>query len=106
MTSTEQLKWLSKKLNLAFETQDWGIINSSPERLLEFIQFFEKETSPGEWSRYEMFELVMASYSDALEDDKCTDALKVEFNAWFNRNKDDVDLVPAVAYWKKYLNFE
>ena len=39
------LKVMSEQLGLSFETQDWGIINASPHRINEFIEYFNSNNT-------------------------------------------------------------
>ena len=62
------LKQLSERLNLSFEYQDWGIINADSRRIREFIHCFEDNPEFTDAQKYDLFELVIASVNDALEE--------------------------------------
>jgi hypothetical protein len=72
----ELLKQVSEELELSFETQDWGIINSSSDRVHEFIQYFEDNKMENS-IKYELFELVIASFNDAIIEKKWTKISKL-----------------------------
>lgn len=57
---------LSSTLGLAPESQDWGIANASPDRLLEFIEFFEQHQPQDPWDQEALAELILASADEAL----------------------------------------
>jgi len=65
---SDQLQSLSKLLGLDYEEQDWGIINADGKRLEEFVAVYDSHTLSREM-RYQMFELVVASANDALDDE-------------------------------------
>jgi hypothetical protein len=71
-TVKEQLKQASQFLNLSFETQDWGIINSDYKRVFEFIKYLEEYPHSDEL-RYWLTELIIASINDGIEQ-KCYSA--------------------------------
>jgi hypothetical protein len=63
-----RLLWLSRRLGLQNESQDWGIINADPDRLDEFVRFLDgTELRPAEV--HQMVELILASANELLERD-------------------------------------
>ena len=62
------LQNLSKALGLAFEDQDWGIINADPDRIDEFIRYFKHER--GCTQRFELGGLILASANEALVNER------------------------------------
>lgn len=97
-TKSNELKQISQELNLAFEVQDWGIINSSAERVLEFIDYFENKTiSPN--NKYEIFELIIASYNDTLVYNLDKDEIRIRFIDFLNQNKKFIIFKPIIDYW-------
>ena len=54
-----RLKQVSDELNLSFETQDWGIINSDENRVSEFISFFNENSDLESSLKYEVYELII-----------------------------------------------
>jgi hypothetical protein len=63
--SIEKLQVLCKKLGLSYESQDWGIINATPSRLIEFIDYYKSENLT-DTQKYNMIELIMASANEGL----------------------------------------
>ncbi len=63
----QELYELSARLLLDFEEQDWGIINANAERLKEFINVYNT-WHLSKTQKFEMFELVLASMNEALEE--------------------------------------
>ncbi len=100
MDNIEQLKKLSDELDLSFESQDWGIVNSSADRVGEFMNYFSNKKSLNESMRYQLFELIIASFNDALLEDKCNEKLKNEFKALVDKYSKNEILQPILNYWK------
>ena len=68
MSSEEALIKVCKDLNIEFDKgdmQDWGIVNSDPSRVAEFIEYY-KNAELADSARAHVFELVVASYNDAM----------------------------------------
>jgi hypothetical protein len=94
---------ISSDLNLQYEVQDWGVINSSGHRLLEFINYLNNHTFP-DFVQCELLELIIASFNDSLIENIC--------------NKNDIDsfqeviikheasCISVINYWKKIYNEE
>lgn len=101
MEKVEELKQLSEELNLEFEAQDWGIINSDPERVVEFIDFYVSKSEIYPDCKYELIELVIASYNDALVENSATDALDVKFVDFLRLIKNEIYSQSIVSYWMK-----
>lgn len=104
--SYKSLKKISKELNLDFETQDWGIINSSPERLIEFIDYFKENVLFDNQTKYEIFDLIIASFNDGLVENKfkiSTIKLFVDFIYEYSPNE---TFKPILDYWKSIKNEE
>ena len=65
MDASREIHVLAQALNLENTRQDWGITNSDPSRVAEFIRFCETtELTPVQ--QFAMGELVLASANDAL----------------------------------------
>ncbi len=65
MIAEQLLRELCSKLGLSLESQDWGIINADPNRLREFISFYQSESMmPSQ--RFELGELILASANERL----------------------------------------
>ena len=69
MSSETGVDWterLSTLLDLRRESQDWGIANADPQRVLEFIRFFREHDVQHPWELEALAELILASFNDAL----------------------------------------
>jgi hypothetical protein len=104
----EGLSWLSQRLRLQDESQDWGLINADHARLEEFVTFL----TTADLTRTEIFELVdliLASVNERLliEPDASLewvaevvvsypDALRFHSDYW--RSLDDEEQFP-VSTW-------
>ena len=65
----ERDKWvlrLSQSLGLNPFDQDWGIQNSDPQRLDEFLSFFESHETKHPWDFEELADLIFESANDKL----------------------------------------
>jgi len=77
-----QIRSIAAALGLPYspDMQDWGIAQNDPNRMNEFIEFFEREDSPGwhEYVIYQFVDLILQSADSALEDhpDACVDAVR------------------------------
>lgn len=66
MEAEQGLKRLCESLHLQYEPQDWGIINADPQRLSEFIRYYEVTPSLATSQRFELAELILASANEYL----------------------------------------
>ena len=66
MTPSELLRSMSTELSLQFEPQDWGIFNADPNRLEEFLSFYENNHSLHLTQKYHLCELIIASFNEAM----------------------------------------
>lgn len=57
-------------LGLERWNQDWAIVEADAARIDEFVAFFEKRADLTPWAGELLFELVLASISEALEQGK------------------------------------
>jgi len=87
---------LSERLGLRFQTQDWGILNSDPDRLEEFVRFYET-TDLAPTQRYELGDLVLASANDALVKQELDENRLQELAAFIARNR--ASLQTRIDYW-------
>ncbi len=60
-------KKLNKSLGLNIEGQDWGIENSDPKRVKEFVAFFEKNKVSDPCEPEALAELIFQSAQEAFE---------------------------------------
>ncbi len=96
----EALRELSCDLNLSFETQDWGIINADAHRFEEFIQYFEGNKDVERSLRYELFELIIASFNELLLETGSTSERDKLFKQFLNSTRTDETFEPIITYWK------
>jgi hypothetical protein len=61
-----ELKQLCQALRLQYERQDWGIINADPDRLAEFMAYYEANPGLSATQKYELTELILASANAQL----------------------------------------
>lgn len=64
--SIDWTKALSDALSLEEHPQDWGICNADPDRIEEFIRYFEQSAVIHPWQPEALAELIFASANDAL----------------------------------------
>jgi hypothetical protein len=97
-----QLRQLSARLGLAFETQDWEIINADPHRLDEFIGYYEANPHDSIYNHHALMELILASANELMAQKGTADfdALK-EF---LERHRDRATF--SVPYWYRLRNPE
>lgn len=94
----QRLEILSESLGLVFEEQDWGIINADGRRLNEFIDLYVNASLP-ETTRYQMFELILASANDALEQGIEPDITANTLVAFIDVH--ECDFPEQVKYWSE-----
>ncbi len=93
------LKDATKDLELVYEEQDWGIINSDPLRVKEFIIYFNKNLKQGDNSfKYYMFELIVSSFNDAILENKIKDLENI-FSDFINKYKNEKLYQTIFSYW-------
>ncbi len=96
MDADTELDTLTRALNLVNERQDWGIVNSDPSRVEEFLRFCETEPlTPSQ--QFAMGELVIASANDALEEGIADDGLVDHFERFLASGLHG--LPSHVRYW-------
>jgi hypothetical protein len=86
--------------------QDWGIINSSAERTSEFIDYFSQKNSVTNYTKYEIFELIIASYNDTLLSELDSNELRIKFINFIKENAKEEIFIPILKYWKSIKNDE
>lgn len=93
---SDQLQSLSELLGLDYEEQDWGIINADGKRLREFMAVYESHALSREM-RHQMFELVVASANDALEEEPNDVRAEQVIQGFVRRHGEDFP--EQVSYW-------
>ena len=58
---------LSEALRLQPFSQDWGICNSDPLRIEEFLSFYESNAPDSPWESEALADLLLQSLNEALE---------------------------------------
>jgi hypothetical protein len=109
-TSTEEeaLKKVCKHLKIEFDKddmQDWGIVNSNPARVAEFIDYYKK-TELDDETRFHVFELIVASYNDAILGRLAKGQVKADFLQVIKESHDTPKLKIVRDYWKEIYNKE
>lgn len=104
----ENLKLLEKfslDLKVSFETQDWGIINADKDRVVEFILYFENKVSSAETIRFNLFELVIASFNEKiLEENSIEPSIQQMFVTFINKYSHEFESI--TEYWKRIYDEE
>ena len=89
---------LSADLGLPEHQQDWGICNSDPRRIGEFIAYYMRNKCDDEWEPEALAELIFQSAEDAAEEGLLTDQVKRAFLDWVAKKSSDFPT--TFAYWK------
>lgn len=67
---SDAIDGLRDALHLAREYEDWAIIVSDPKRVDEFIQFYQEHPELSPLAKRMLFELIIASISDAMQESR------------------------------------
>ncbi len=94
----KEIKEVSEDLHLNFETQDWGIINSNPSRLKEFIDYRLSLKQISTSLRYELLELIIASFNEAMLENSINSDLENELQKVLDLDAEICETV--IQYWK------
>ena len=96
MDTEQQIKQLSDRLGLAYERQDWGIINADPARVVEFIRFYDQghHSDP---ERYALEELIFASMNEAMVEGVADANAHQLFDAFLRNHTKR--MIPHIRYW-------
>lgn len=92
-----------KELNLQ-NTPDWGIINSSSERVNEFIEFIIEHSNLSFSIQYDFVELIIASMNSALLEQKYNWQLLIKFCKYVKPILYDDKYYPFFDYWISIKN--
>ncbi len=98
------LEDLSKLLGIPFhvhDAQDWGLIHANPNRLREFIEFYNSNSHRLEFIQaYKLRELILSSANESLiEYEKFIDISPIELITFI---KDNIhDFKDQLRYWLK-----
>ena len=77
---------LSTSLGLEQFEQDWGICNSDPTRVAEFMSFFRSNVPDHPWEPEALAELIFQSMNDALELSEVASSLRDDFCSFISSN--------------------
>lgn len=112
---------LCPALSLGRSEQDWPIEMADSNRVDEFCQFLAAQSELSPYGRSLLFELILASLNDALEESKVTPAslaryadhlkrFSTEFpsetRAWINLPATPADPFPVAAWMRSVLGSE
>lgn len=78
MNGDQEIEYLCDRLQLSFESQDWGIVNATPQRLSEFMSFYSCERLSRTQQIY-MMELIIASANEAIIEQEMTSDSSSDF---------------------------
>lgn len=100
----KDLSTISNELGLEYYDQDWGIVNGTADRFVEFVAYFEQLNHASNHVRMEFFELIISSYNELLLEKKETDIKSTVFNAFVSKHSRDNLFKPIVRYWAGIAN--
>ena len=114
MNKRIDLKTVSDELGLTFfddqafsgANQDWGLINGSPGRMEEFIEYFTTRKSLSKIARYRLFELIIASFNEDLLEGSVTKEKQLLFKQFIQSHSSNPFFKPILSYWKRITNEE
>jgi hypothetical protein len=96
MDTEQEIKQLSDRLGLAYERQDWGIINADPARVVEFIQVYDQGRH-SDAERYALEELIIASMNEAMVEGVADENVHNLFDAFLRTHTKRA--IPHIRYW-------
>ncbi len=95
---------LSEKLELNYESQDWGIINADPDSVSEFLNLYKERGSLNKFEGYHLCELIIASFNEAILEKKVTDKMLFKFKNFVAKNRNLQKVV--FDYWRSLYSNE
>lgn len=95
------LEVVSKELGLIFIEQDWGIINGSSGRMEKFIKYFDTHKRFPETIKYQLFELIIASFNEDLLKGSATKEKELLFKKFIQQHSNNQTFQPILTYWKR-----
>ena len=101
-----ELRHLSKVLGLEYYCQDWGICNSCSNRVEEFIRFYESRSNCPNHVKWDLVELIIASYNDRIVEGNANPTSDEMFKAFISRHKWEYHVRFQANYWKKIIEHE
>ncbi len=113
MNKKINLKTVSDELGLTFfndqasgANQDWALINGSQGRMEEFIEYFNSHGFFPDRIKYELFELIIASFNEDLLENVATKEKELLFKRFIKKNSHNPLFKPILSYWKGVTNTE
>ena len=76
---------------------------SDPKRVKEFITYF-LNTDLDKYTQYHVFELIVASYNDAILENLDNEMLKAAFGEAVNKSNTNPNLDILKNYWRRIYN--
>jgi hypothetical protein len=104
----ETVEKICLDLNIKFDEQDlqdWGIIHSNQNRVQEFISYY-KNHNLSEISQYYLFELIVASYNDALLEKLVNENVEKVFINLITESSVNLKTNIIKDYWGRIYNEE
>lgn len=93
----KRLKRLCDDLHLPFQSQDWGISVADAKRVIEFIDYYEKNSQLDSISKGLLGELIFASFNDMLEGDSLRTDINEKVAAFVRRHQQEQ--ATNLDYW-------
>jgi len=113
MNKRIDLKTVSDELGLTFfddqtsgVNQDWRLINGSPGRMEEFIEYFTIHKSLSKIVKYRLFELIISSFNEDLLESSATKEKELLFKQFIKKHSSNPTFKPILLYWKRITNEE
>ncbi|MGB8367419.1 MAG: hypothetical protein WCD44_03610 [Candidatus Babeliales bacterium] len=106
MKKIDLLEVVSSDLGLSFIEQDWGIINGSSGRMEEFIKYYNSYKYFPETIKYQLFELIIASFNEDLLEGSVTKEKELLFKKFIQQHSNNITFEPILTYWKKISDKE
>ena len=106
MNSEKKRRKISEELGLIYEQQDWGIINADYRRLDDFINYYFQHSSELPYIKYDLIELIVASYNDYLNGTTKNAGVEGRFAYFIKSVYDEIDLAVynPFQYWINIAN--
>lgn len=99
-------KQINKELKLE-NTSDWGMINDNPNRVQEFIDYYNKNImSIDKPSKVEFIDLICSSMNEAIIEEKVDNELLYLFSEYLYSIEETKLNLMILANWASYENTE
>ncbi len=82
------------------DTSDWGIINADADRVDEFIEFVDQNSTLDKSTKFEFVELIIASMNEAILQKLDTADVYSKFLEYIKRIESDNYYSSSIDYWK------